>query len=53
MKKITNKNYENLPEIKQKKEQEKKKEDQKQRKLIAKQYAEKLEKKRKNLFQKK
>jgi hypothetical protein len=27
MKKITNKNYENLPEIKKKKEEEKKKED--------------------------
>lgn len=31
MKKITNKNYENLPEIKKKKEEEKKKEDYKQR----------------------
>ena len=31
MKKITNKNYENLPEIKKKKEEEKKKEEYKQR----------------------
>lgn len=38
MKKITNKNYENLPEIKKKKEEEKKREELKQRQQMVKKY---------------
>lgn len=36
MKKLTNKNYENLPEVKRKKEEEKKKEDRKRQVQLAK-----------------
>ena len=49
---MTNRNYENLPEIKQKKEEEKKKNEYKMRQQVVKKYAEDLEKKRKNLYQK-
>ncbi len=47
MKKLTSRKYENLPEIKQKKEEARKKENLKERQQQVKKFAEILEKKRK------
>lgn len=52
-KKLSTKNYENLPEIKKKKEDLRKKEDYKARQETAKKYAEELEKKRKQMHSRK
>ena len=42
MKKMTNKNYENLPEIKKRKDEERKKEEFKQRQMLVKKYQEEM-----------
>ncbi len=53
MKKLSTKNYENLPEVKKKKEEEKKKQEYKDRQAQVKKFAEEIEKKRKQIFTKK